>query len=162
MPAILSTVIFAAATLADTIRLAQKLAPLGLAGDVIALSGGLGSGKTEFARAFIRARAGRSIEAPSPTFTLVQIYELSDLDIWHVDLYRIEHEDEIVELGLEEALTGAISLIEWPERLGRMLPRSRLDIAVEIGAGDMRRFTLTGSPDWAERLVKLEERLQTP
>ena len=98
--------------------------------DVIALRGDLGAGKTVFARAFIRARTRPDEEVPSPTFTLVQVYEpagRADAAIWHFDLFRLATAEDALELGIEDAFGGAISLIEWPERLGRLLPASRLD-----------------------------------
>ena len=83
---------------------------------MVALSGPLGIGKTELARALIRARAGAAIEVPSPSFTLVQDYPLAGLVIRHIDLYRIEHPAELVELGLEAPGPDEVWLIEWPER----------------------------------------------
>lgn len=154
-PGSLSRLDISSASAGDTARIAEALAPLARAGDVITLSGDLGSGKTEFARAFIRARAGKSIEVPSPTFTLVQTYELADAEIWHFDLYRVEHQDEIYELGLEDALIQAISLIEWPDRLGGLMPRERLDIDIKLAGGDARELTFNASQNWAERLAKL-------
>jgi tRNA threonylcarbamoyladenosine biosynthesis protein TsaE len=141
-----------------TERLAAALAARARAGDVIALSGGFGAGKTAFARAFIRARPGGAAvsEVPSPTFTLVQVYDLPDAAVWHLDLYRIKHPEEAFELGLEEALAGAITLIEWPERLGALLPAERLDLALAPGdAPDARRAVLTpcGAGDWAARIA---------
>src|SRR5947207_3065485 len=88
---------------AATAALAGRVAPLARRGDVVALRGDLGSGKTAFARAFIAARAGRPVEVPSPTFTLVQTYELPDGAIWHFDLYRLERPDDAIELGIDEA-----------------------------------------------------------
>ena len=92
---------------------------------MIALKGELGAGKTTFARAFIRARGGGEA-VPSPTFTLVQIYEIGDVPIWHFDAYRLRDPDEAWELGIEDAFRDGISLIEWPERLGPLLPARRL------------------------------------
>lgn len=129
--------------------------------DVIALSGPLGAGKTSFARGFIRARAahqgaGEVGEVPSPTFTLVQVYDLPGGAVWHVDLYRIENADEASELGLEDAFADAITLIEWPERAADLLPVERLDLALSYGAGpDDRRARLTGGGDWPGRLRDL-------
>src|SRR4029077_12606492 len=112
---------------AATAAFAARISALAEIGDVIALSGDLGSGKTTFARAFIRARGGTE-EVPSPTFTLVQIYELGPTVIWHFALYRLKSSDEAWELGIEDAFTEGISLIEWPERLGPLLPGYRLEI----------------------------------
>ncbi len=148
----------ALADLAATERLAAALAARARGGDVIALSGGLGAGKTAFARAFIHARRGGDAvsEVPSPTFTLVQVYDLPDSPIWHFDLYRIKHAQEAFELGLEEALAEAITVIEWPERLGDLLPRARLDVALAPGdTPDARRATLTPHNDWAARIADL-------
>ncbi len=108
-----------------TAALAARIAALARPGDVIALDGELGAGKTTFARAFIRAR-GNAEEVPSPTFTLVQIYD----DRRRPDLafrpYRLRDPDEAWELGIEDAFRDGISLIEWPERLGTLLPARRL------------------------------------
>jgi len=150
---------------AATAALARRLAGRARPGDVIALAGELGSGKTSFARAFIRslplgdAAGGDTAggeEIPSPTFTLVQIYERRPAPVWHFDLYRLERPEEAYELDLEDALAGAISLIEWPERLGPLLPAERLDVRLfftEDAGG--RRVELTGHGSWSERLGEL-------
>ena len=132
-------------SLAETERLAQRLAPRAAPGDVIGLSGALGSGKTAFARAFIRARLGRSVEeVPSPTFNLVQLYEHAAGAIWHFDLYRLGEAEDAYELGIEDAFSGAISLIEWPEKLGAIMPGDRLDVHLAPGEGeDARLVTIT-------------------
>jgi tRNA threonylcarbamoyladenosine biosynthesis protein TsaE len=140
-----------------TAALAGRVAALALPGDVIALSGELGAGKTSFARAFIRARGGEEI-VPSPTFTLVQTYDLPDGAVWHFDLYRLRAAEEAWELGIEDAFRDGISLIEWPERLGPLLPARRLGIALDFGAAsDTRRATLTlgdgNGLGWAKRLA---------
>jgi tRNA threonylcarbamoyladenosine biosynthesis protein TsaE len=113
----------------DTTRLGAWLAPLLQAGDTVLLSGPIGAGKSHFARAFIRARLGRAEDIPSPTFTLVQTYE-ADVEIWHSDLYRLSHPDEVLELGLDEAFSGAICLVEWPDRLGGLRPDTAISIAL--------------------------------
>src|SRR5437016_9040493 len=99
---------------AATAAFAARISALAEIGDVIALKGELGAGKTSFARAFIRARGGAE-EVPSPTFTLVQLYELGDATVWHFDGYRLRHPEEAWELGIEDAFCDGISLIEWPE-----------------------------------------------
>ena len=137
-----------------TAALAARLARLARLGDVIALSGPLGSGKTAFARAFIHARAAAGAEeVPSPTFTLVQTYDAGDVTIYHFDLFRLAHPDEAVELGIEDAFAEGITLIEWPERLDDRLPPDRLEVALEHGRhADARRARLTGCGAWSGRL----------
>jgi tRNA threonylcarbamoyladenosine biosynthesis protein TsaE len=145
---------------AATAALATRLARLVRRGDVIALKGELGTGKTSFARAFIRSRAGDDEIVPSPTFTLVQVYELPDLSIWHVDGYRLRQPEEAWELGLEDAFRDGVSLIEWPERLGSLVPDRRLEITFEHGAShgaapEARRAIIDAGPEWAARLNAL-------
>ncbi|MGV0910826.1 tRNA (adenosine(37)-N6)-threonylcarbamoyltransferase complex ATPase subunit type 1 TsaE [Martelella sp. FOR1707] len=127
-----------------TIAFAGRLAPLLTVGDCLLLDGDLGMGKSTFARALIRARTGvRDLEVPSPTFTLVQVYD-GDPPIWHFDLYRLSDPDELIELGIDEALEDGVSLIEWPDRGEGLLPKDALRLAfAEEGAG--RRVRLTGA-----------------
>lgn len=135
---------------AQTVRLAARIAAAAQARDTVALSGPLGSGKTSFARAFIRALGHGDEEVPSPTFTLVQTYAFPNRPVvWHFDLYRLETPDEVYELGIEEAWEDGICLIEWPERIAALLPRERLDIALAPGRGPrQRRATVVGPPRW--------------
>jgi tRNA threonylcarbamoyladenosine biosynthesis protein TsaE len=91
-------------------------------GDIYALQGTLGAGKTSFARGFIRALVGADIDVPSPTYTLVQTYDTARGTIWHFDLYRLSRAEDVYEIGWEEALSDGICLIEWPERADRLLP----------------------------------------
>lgn len=147
---------------ADTARLAGIVAGAARPGDVIALWGDLGSGKTAFARGFIRALTALAEEVPSPTFTLVQTYAAGDRTIYHFDFYRIEDPEEAWEIGIEEAFAGGITLIEWPERLGKLLPADRLDIRLAMPPGDggtVRRITVTAGPSWRERLAALHGKL---
>ena len=142
--------------MADTGRLAARVANLARGGDLIALSGPLGAGKTAFARAFLgAAAAARGVappaEVPSPTFTLVQSYDVGGLEVAHFDLYRIKDADEAAELGLDEALAAGVVLVEWPERLGPALPRNRLDIALSLTAAGERSAELTPCGDWTTR-----------
>jgi tRNA threonylcarbamoyl adenosine modification protein YjeE len=139
-----------------TRELGRRLAALIRPGDVIALCGLLGSGKTELARALIRARAGAAIEVPSPSYTLVQDYRLPDLSIRHIDLYRIQDPAELPELGLDAPAAGEAWLIEWPERAAAVLPADRLDLELRQGAApDARIAHLTAGPGWIERLDRL-------
>jgi len=144
--------------LAATETLARFVAHRACRGDVIGLGGELGAGKTVFARAFIHARAGDVKEdVPSPTFTLAQIYDLAEFPIWHFDLYRLAKAEDAVELGIEDAFADGVSLIEWPGRLGALLPRDRLDILLTQGASaDARHAVLVGHGSWAMRLETLE------
>jgi tRNA threonylcarbamoyladenosine biosynthesis protein TsaE len=138
-----------------TAALAARLSAVAVPGDVVALTGDLGAGKTSFARAFIRARGGDEA-VPSPTFTLVQVYDLPGGAVWHFDLYRLRHADEVWELGVEDALRDGITLIEWPERVAGLLPASRLDIALAYGAAPTaRRATLSAGGNWPARLAEI-------
>jgi tRNA threonylcarbamoyladenosine biosynthesis protein TsaE len=123
--------------------LGRKLATLARPGDVILLEGPIGAGKSSLARAFIRARLGAGEEVPSPTFTLVQVYDDHGTEIWHADLYRLTHPDEVWELGLDQAFETAICLVEWPDRLGRHLPPDALRIKLEA-MGDGRLALVSG------------------
>lgn len=147
------------ASLADeaaTVALARRIAAVARPGDVIALAGELGVGKTRFARAFVDALTGAREEVPSPTFTLVQTYDSPGGPIWHFDLYRLTRPDEAYELGIEEALSEGISLIEWPDRAQGLLPDQRLDLTLTFAAApNARAARLIGRGSWADRLAGL-------
>jgi tRNA threonylcarbamoyladenosine biosynthesis protein TsaE len=118
--------------------LAARLKP----GDVVGLKGDLGAGKTTLARAIIRAAAADpDLIVPSPTFTLVEVYDTPRGTYWHFDLYRLDEPEQVYELGWEEALAGGIVLLEWPERLGRLLPK-HLSVTLELASDDGRRALL--------------------
>lgn len=140
-----------------TKEFAACLAPLLKGGDVVALDGALGAGKTELCRAVIHA-LGFSGEVPSPTFTLLQIYEPSPGDlttpvIWHMDMYRLACPEDSVELGIEEAFHTAVSLIEWPAKLGPYLPAGFLTLRLEMMTdGRTRKLTVIGDGIWKARL----------
>ena len=134
---------------AATEALARALAPLVRRGDMIALEGDLGAGKTTFARALVHA-LGVDEDVPSPTFSLVQIYEAAGadgpLEVWHFDLYRLNDPDEVWELGFEEARTNGIALVEWPERLGPHMPGDRLHLRfAHEGAGRLVEVAAHGA-----------------
>lgn len=138
-----------------TARLAAWLAPRLRAGDTMLIDGPIGAGKTHFCRALIQARLaalGQSEDVPSPSYTLVQIYEAGDCAIWHVDLYRLSGAGDLSELGLDEAFATAICLVEWPDRLGRDAPATALRMSLAPVAGDedarLARFA-AGDPRWA-------------
>lgn len=137
--------------LTATNSLAERLAPRLKSGDVIALRGGLGAGKTTFARALISNLMGQPTDVPSPTYTLVQIYDGPEFPIFHFDLYRLDDPDEVFELGWDTTQDG-LALIEWPARAGSHLPAWRLDLSFEI-AGDIRTARLEPhGEDWQIRL----------
>ena len=127
-------------TAEDTDRVGAALAAHLAPGDAVLLHGDLGAGKSALARACIRAllaEDGRDEEdIPSPSFTLVQVYDCARGEVWHVDLYRLSGEDGCVELGLDDALDDAICLVEWPDRLGALTPARRLHVALSMAAGD--------------------------
>jgi tRNA threonylcarbamoyladenosine biosynthesis protein TsaE len=138
-------------------RLARRVARLAAPGDAILLIGDLGAGKTTFARHFIHA-LGIEDEVPSPTFSLVQAYDAADFTISHFDLYRLEGERDLSELGLEDALAGGVTLIEWPDRMGSLTPADRLEIELDFGASEGARVaTLRGVGAWADRVRNLIE-----
>jgi tRNA threonylcarbamoyladenosine biosynthesis protein TsaE len=147
---------------AATERLARAIAPHLGAGNMVGLTGGLGAGKSTFARALIAARLaalGRAEEIPSPSYTLVQTYDLGEVELWHADLYRLASPAEVAELALEDAFREAICLVEWAEKLGPALPARRLDLALDFVADrdDARRATLTSHGSgwaWLDEVVE--------
>ncbi len=140
----------------DTVDLGATLGAYLRQGDILTLEGTLGMGKTALARGLIRRLCGYETVVPSPTFTLVQIYDGPDFPIWHCDLFRIETSDDAIEIGFDEAFTDAATLIEWPERLGSMLPERRLRIRFLSEKNDgSRMVTLEGDADWKQRIEGL-------
>ncbi len=135
---------------ADTARLGAEIAAALKPHEAVCLTGPLGAGKSTLARGLIRALVGAEIEAPSPTFTLVQTYETPTFAVTHFDLYRLERPQEVLELGLDEALDDGAAVIEWAEKLEHHLPADRLDIELTID-GDARRARLTPHGAWQER-----------
>jgi len=142
-----------------TRRLAMDVAAMLKPGDLVTLSGDLGAGKTAFARAVIRQLAGNErLEVPSPTFTLMQRYELPHFPVIHADFYRISDPAELAELGFEEATEGAATMLEWPDRAVGRLPADRLDIAFTLSPAqglNYRRAQLTAFGSFAPRAERL-------
>ena len=148
------TKIFISRSEKDTKKLAETLAQKAKRGDVFALFGTLGMGKSVFARAFIQKLTDAK-EVPSPTFTLVQQYEASDFEIYHFDLYRLKSPDEVFELGFEEAVYEGVCLIEWPEQAGNWLPRDIFKIEITSNKNE-RIFKISAhSSEKAKRLEDL-------
>ena len=139
---------------ADTARLGAAIGRQLKAGEAVCLSGPLGAGKSTLARGLVRQLAGAQVEAPSPTFTLVQTYETPRLFLSHFDLYRLESAEEVFELGFDEALDGGAVVVEWPDRLGAHLPQDRLDVELSFD-GDARRARLTPHGAWEDRPLEL-------
>ncbi len=144
-----------------TARLASDIGAALEPGDLVTLSGDLGAGKTAFARALIRYLAGNDwIEVPSPTFTLVQSYDLARFPLIHADLYRLSAAAELTELGFDDLPDGAVVLMEWPDRAAGVLPPDRFDItftlAPQLGA-DVRQARITGYGAFAARAERLRE-----
>ena len=130
-------------TLSDPDDTSQRAAELGrslVAGDVVLLSGDVGAGKTHFARSLIQSLLKEPQDIPSPTFTLVQTYDTIRGEVWHADLYRITSANEVEELGVVGAFDSAICLIEWPDRLGSLIPASALTIELVAGSDENARI----------------------
>lgn len=137
---------------AETRRLASAMAERAAAGDIFLLSGEIGAGKSAFARAFIRHHLGPDEDVPSPTFTLVQTYETPDAEIWHCDLYRLTDPQEVMELGLDDAMRDAICLIEWPEKLAGDAPSTAVKMQFVANLSD-HQVTITAPSKWDDILV---------
>ncbi len=133
-------------------QVAKRFVGILSCGDVISLKGDLGAGKTFFAKALLKM-LGYKGEVPSPTFPLVQVYEELTPPVWHFDLYRLKTEEEVYELGIEEAFLNAVSLIEWAEKASHVLPKDLLEINITFTDNDnTRHITLTGNEKWQTRL----------
>lgn len=126
----------------ELIALGAALIPQLSAGQTVCLTGGLGAGKTTFVRGMIQSVLG-DIDVPSPTYTLVQTYDMPEFELWHCDMYRLERPEDGYELGVTDAFEDALCLIEWPDKLGSLIPEDAL--AVEIAFdGEGRKVTLRG------------------
>ncbi len=115
--------------------------------DIVAMTGDLGAGKTTLVRGLIQAQMPNE-EVPSPTYTLVQTYDLPHYELWHCDLYRLKHPDEAFELGLIDAFEEAVCVLEWPDKIGQHLPDTALNVHIAF-AGDGREVTF--GPEWDSR-----------
>ena len=146
---------FITKTEAETISLASQIAKIAKRGDVFALYGTLGMGKSVFARGFIQTLC-QAEEVPSPTFTLVQEYDAPAYSIYHFDLSRLKSPDEVFELGFEEAVYGGVSLIEWPDKAGSWLPRDIFKVEFAPNS-DSRSITIScDSQEKSNRLEKVK------
>ena len=124
-------------------------------GDIVLLKGEIGAGKSHFARSLIQAAMDKVEEVPSPTFTLVQTYDTVVGSIWHADLYRLNDQSEVFELGLIDAFGNDIVLIEWPDRLGYLEPQDALTVELVILENDKREVIFsTSSCMWEARIEK--------
>lgn len=144
---------------ASTAELAQALAGVLVSGDCLLLYGDLGAGKTAFSRGVIQALCPQALEVVSPTFTLLQTYSTAkEGTIWHFDLYRLKQPHELDEIGLDDALTSGITLIEWPQLAEDRLPDDALAITIRMGAHpNERHFTFAGLPShWQDRLYTIQ------
>ena len=138
----------------DTKTLAEKISEIAKKGDVFALCGTLGAGKSTFARYFIQHLTSAE-DIPSPTFTLVQTYETPSFDIYHYDMYRLRSPEEAYELDIEDAFYSAVSLIEWPEKVASLLPKDLWKISIET-SGSSRIFNIeTSNSEKKQRLERL-------
>jgi len=161
MPSTSKFILFNSLSIVKMQSLARDLSHRLCPGDVITLSGEVGSGKTTFARAMIESIAPYVQEVTSPTFTLMQSYDVTLANggqdtLWHLDLYRLKHPEEAEELGLRE-LWRHITLIEWPEIIEKSLPGQRLDISFDFGKNhDTRSLRFGGDEAWQNRIKDME------
>lgn len=138
--------------LRDLEEVLEKLTPYLRGKDILFFEGDLGVGKTTSARFLIQTLVGNPVDVPSPTFNLVYTYETKKGLLWHFDLYRLKDEEELFDVGIEEALTEGILLIEWPEKGGHVLPSPTLRLQFHFGDSDERLLTILPSPDWLKRI----------
>ncbi|MEI8147056.1 MAG: tRNA (adenosine(37)-N6)-threonylcarbamoyltransferase complex ATPase subunit type 1 TsaE, partial [Alphaproteobacteria bacterium] len=144
---------------AATRDLAMDLAMVVGPNDIVTLAGDLGAGKSTFARALVRTLAEDDrLDVPSPTFSIVQPYDLKRFPVVHADLYRVVDPQELEQLGWDEVADDALLLVEWPERLGHALAGDRLEIIFQLAPAEgatARRATLIGHGTWGPRLARM-------
>ncbi len=142
----------------ETVIFAQTLAAKLLPGDALLLSGPVGAGKSLLARAIIKYLCGAETDVPSPSFTLVQSYSSPVGEIWHVDLFRLQGGQDIANLGLDDALSNTISLIEWPELLEHHTPLKSISIDLQPDSVDERlrkaKINTAGNWPWLPALME--------
>ncbi len=139
----------------NTADLAKNLSKILEIGDVVLLNGDLGSGKTAFTRYLINSITNKKTEVPSPTFTILQNYDTNIGEIYHFDLYRLENENEVIEIGFEEALIYGITIIEWPDRLGKYIPEDRLELSLSINLDQTRTVEIVGFGNWTDKAKEI-------
>lgn len=142
-----------------TVEFGKALAKIAKKGDIFLLDGTLGMGKTVLARAFIQEISDNAKEVPSPTFTLLQCYPSKECEIYHYDLYRIKKSIEIFELGIEEAMYGGISIIEWPDKMENFRPQNAFNITIKPSLEDDKARIIeikVNSEKKSKRLQSLE------
>ncbi len=135
---------------AETLALGRAVAAVLRRGDVIALSGDLGAGKTTLSRGVLRG-LGFEGDVPSPTFTIVQPYDQLSVPVWHVDLYRIEESSELEQLALDGAREEVAMIVEWPERMGSALWADSLQLRLQIEGVGARSLTAKVPTAWESR-----------
>ena len=136
------TINFISHSEAETLEIATNFAKKISAGSVVALYGTLGAGKSAFCRGFIQSLCKTVEDVPSPTFTLLQTYEAPLFEIYHFDMYRLKAPEEAYELGIEDAFLDGVSLIEWPEKIGSLLPKNAIRITFQIQEDQSRLITI--------------------
>lgn len=137
----------------QTTALATAVAKQIAVGEAVLLSGELGVGKTYFAKKFLNALGIAESLVASPTFTLVNVYDTNKGPLWHADLYRIKSKDEVLELGLEDAFSSSITLIEWPERADLHWPKDYLALSFEFSDDESARtITPQGFGTWGKKV----------
>ncbi|HUF56300.1 MAG TPA: tRNA (adenosine(37)-N6)-threonylcarbamoyltransferase complex ATPase subunit type 1 TsaE [Thermohalobaculum sp.] len=141
-----------------TARFGACLAPALGPGDAVTIAGPLGAGKSALARAIIRAKLGPEAgEVPSPSYTLVNLYDSCETEIWHADLYRLSDPEELEEVGLHDAWDRALVLVEWPERLGNEMPPRRLELELSPTTAGGRMLAVRPiGPGWSPACARVE------